>query len=219
MFEFLKKSSRFQNKALTKEQIATLLHFCYCNANDLFEEATLLRENKKYARAFFLCALAFEELAKMPIAMNGLILPPNDTMAWKGFWKSFNSHSFKQGAARAYGQGMLKAINKERWSKYYAGHVPANIPLNELKLASMYVDCYDGVALRPKKIFTQDAGAVSSFFDIVKKRLDAWAEIHSTINKSIIFVKTCVEQDLKIDVDGRDYREIIIEQFQKRAGK
>jgi AbiV family abortive infection protein len=219
MFEFLKKSSKIQNKALTKEQLATLLHFCYCNASDLYEEATLLRENKKYARAFFLCALALEELAKLPIAMNALVLPPDDTLAWKGFWKTFNSHARKQEAARTYGQGMLKAHNKERWSKYYATQIPEGLPLHELKLAGMYVDCYDGVPLRPNKIFTQDAGSVSSLFEVVKKRLDAWAEIHSTIDKSIEFVKSAVKSSLKIKINDQDYKEVIIDEFRKRAGK
>jgi len=219
MFEFLKKSSKIQSKPLTKEQIATLLHFCYCNARDLYDEATLLKDNKKYARAFFLCALALEELAKLPITMNALVLPPDDTVAWKGFWKTFNSHARKQEAARTYGQGILKTLNKERWSKYYANRIPAGLPLHELKLAGMYVDCYDGVAVRPNKIFTQDVGAVSSLFEVVKRRLDAWAEIHSAIDKSIEFVKSAVKSDLKIKINDQDYKEIIIDEFQKRAGK
>src|SRR4029077_16818911 len=85
--DLLSKSSKRQSLPLTKEQVPALLHRYYCNARDLYDEASLLRDHKKYARAFFLCTMAFEELAKIPIALNALFLRPEDTRAWKGFWK------------------------------------------------------------------------------------------------------------------------------------
>jgi AbiV family abortive infection protein len=215
MFDFLKKSSIKQNKALTTEQVATLLHFCYCNAKDLYEEADLLRKNGKYARAFFLCTLALEELAKIPLGLNALFLPPEDLQAWKGFWRAFNSHKIKLGSARVYGQGLLKILAKERWSSFYKKTIPEGLPLDELKLASMYVDCYDGVAARPNKMFTQDKGSVSSIFEIVKNRLAAFEEIHSTIDKSIRFVKASLKIPIKID--GHDVRDLIIAEYRKRS--
>src|ERR1035441_4582838 len=37
--DFLAKSSNKQKLPLGKEQVAVLLHFCFCNARDLFDEA------------------------------------------------------------------------------------------------------------------------------------------------------------------------------------
>ena len=58
---FLNKSSLKQKQPLKKEQVATLMHFCYSNAKDLFEEATILKKSEKYARALALCVLSLEE--------------------------------------------------------------------------------------------------------------------------------------------------------------
>jgi len=217
--EFLSKSSSMHKKPLTKEQVPTLMHFCYCNATELYEEASILKEKGKYARAFFLCAVAFEELAKIPIALNALFLPSTDVAAWRGFWRAFNSHGFKQGAANVYGQRILKTADKERWSRYYAKKVPINIPLNALKLASMYVDCYDGVAVRPNKLFAHDSRDVSSLFEIVKSRLDAWAGIHSTIDKSINVVRRSLELAKRMNFNGRPVADVIAEVFRKPGKK
>ncbi len=213
MLDFLKTSSVKQKRPLTKEQVATLLHFCYCNAKDLYEEAELLRSNKKCARAFFLCTLALEELAKIPLSLNALFLPPEDSKAWTGFWKTFNSHKLKLDSARSYGQGLLKILDKNSWSKFYKRTVPKGLPLNELKLASMYVDCYDGVPARPNKIFIQDEGSVSSIFEIVTNRLAAFEEIHSTIDKSIRFVKAFTK--VSITINGKDAKDLIAEEYRK----
>ena len=53
---------------LTNEQIATGMHFCYSNATDLLEDAKILLKNGKIARAFGLCVLCLEELAKISVA-------------------------------------------------------------------------------------------------------------------------------------------------------
>ena len=163
---FLSKSSLKQKKSLNKEQVATLMHFSYCNAKDLLDEATLLRQNDKYARAFTLCVLALEELAKMPIALNALFFKPNDKTAWDGFWNTLNSHSYKQNAAKEYGKYIpMKIADPKRWEAFYKKQIPSELPLNELKLASIYVDCYDGTALRPNKVFTDDKGILPIIFD------------------------------------------------------
>ena len=192
-----------------------MLHFCWCNARDLYEEATILKEHKKYARSFFLCVLALEELAKIPIATNALYLSKTDLQAWKGFWKTFNSHSSKQNAARIYGQGILKKIDGERWSRFYKKQIPIKLPLNQLKLASMYVDCYDGIPLRPNKIFGTEKGSLSSIFEVLKDRLDGSGDLHSTIEKSINFARTTVAFSVKND--GLDAKEVIATEFRKRS--
>lgn len=213
MFEVLMKSSSKLNNPITKEQVATLIHFCWCNARDLHDEAGLLKEHEKYARAFFLCVLALEELIKIPIATNALFLSETDAQAWKGFWKMFNSHTAKQTAARQYGQGFIKIFDEERWIKFYKRQIPPGLPLNQLKLASMYVDCYDGIPLRPNKIFGKESGSLSSIFELVKDRIDAYSDLHSTIDKSIDFVKSVVA--VPIEINGVDAKELIAGQFRK----
>jgi AbiV family abortive infection protein len=194
MLDLFKKSSHRHSFPLSKEQIPALLHRYYSNGVELYEDAALLRANKRYARSVFLCLAAFEELAKIPLAFNALFLPRENTTAWKGFWKTLNSHSHKQRAAMVYGSSIMKQINLERWQKFYAKGLPENLPLNlnELKQASLYVDCYGGIPLQPDKIFAADGPLISTLFEVVKNRLDAYGEIHSTIDKSIAAVRAAL---------------------------
>ena len=55
MLDLLKESSHRRSLSLSKEQIPALLHRYYCNGVELYEDAALLRANKRYARAVFLC--------------------------------------------------------------------------------------------------------------------------------------------------------------------
>lgn len=167
--DFLAQSSKKQKPSLDKGQVALLLHFCFCNAHDVFDEARLLQRHKKYARAFYLYTAALEELSKIPIALNALFLPPKDTKAWGGFWKIFNSHAHKQGVARLYGQRFIKTLDKKRYDRFYKEHIPRGLPLNEMKLASLYVDCYDGHPLRPAKLFGA-RGSVTPIHNISGKQ-------------------------------------------------
>jgi AbiV family abortive infection protein len=208
----LAKSSKKQKPPLGKEQVAVLLHFCFCNARDLFEEARLLRQHKKYARAFYLYTAALEELSKIPIALNGLFLLPTDTKAWEGFWKVFNSHTHKQGVAGLYGQRFIKLLDKTRYDQFYQERVPHGLPLNEMKLASLYVDCYDGHPLRPNKLFGP-TGSVTSIHNIVEARIKSFAGLHSSIDKSIRFVEEALKHSIQID--GKDAALVIAEHFRK----
>jgi AbiV family abortive infection protein len=210
--DFLAKSSNKQKLPLGKEQVAVLLHFCFCNARDLFDEARLLQRHKKYARAFYLYATALEELSKIPIALNGLFLPPDDTKAWKGFWKVFNSHTYKQGVARLYGQRFIKMLDKKRYDQFYKERIPRGLPLNEMKLASLYVDCYDGHPLRPNKLFGA-TGSVTSIYNIVENRIKSFTDLHSTIDKSIRFVEEALKHSIQID--GKDAAQVFAEHFRK----
>jgi AbiV family abortive infection protein len=200
MLDLLKKSSHRHSFPLNQEQIPALLHRYYCNGVELYEDAALLRANKRYARAVFLCLAAFEELAKIPLALNAIYLPHENTKAWKRFWKTLNSHSHKQRAAMVYGSSIMRQINLERWQNFYAKGLSENLPLNELKLASLYVDCYGGIPLQPERIFAADGPLISTIFEVVKNRLDAYGEIHSTIDKSIAFVREALHISLPPDM-------------------
>src|SRR5258708_22255785 len=156
----------------------------------------------------------------MPIVINGLFFSPDDTRAWEGFWVTFRSHVLKQSAARAYGRDILKNFNKPRWEKFYKEEIPEDLPLNDMKLASMYVDFYDGAPTRPNKIFIGDQGAVTSLFRIVKGRLDSYGEFHSTIDKSIDFVMAALNSPIKnSSIGGRSIQDLEVEQFRSRARK
>ena len=208
--------AKIKTTPLSKEQVAVTLHFCFCNAKDLYEEAQLLIDNQKYARAFFLCAVALEEIAKIPMGFNAIFLPKDDPVAWAGFWKAFYSHTLKQRAIKSYGQGLLKVLNKNRWAKYYKKQMPRNLPFNEMKLASLYVDCFDGYARRPNKLFTTK-NSVVSIVEVVKDRLEGFGNNYSTIDKSISFVRR--KGEIQMEIDGVDAKKMVVDHFRNLAKK
>jgi AbiV family abortive infection protein len=214
MSDIFKNSSKKQAPALAKEQVAVLLNFCYCNARDLFEEAEILRRHQKYARAFYLCAVSLEELAKIPIALNALFIPEDDKRAWQGFWNTFNSHLLKQKAVKQYGQTILKEITKDRWDKFYRNQIPEGLPLNEMKMASLYVDCFGGVAARPNEMFKGEESVIS-IFRVTTDRLSAFEELHSTFDGSIRFVEATMKSSIK--VGSQHMKDLIVDYFRGRG--
>src|SRR5215475_6775598 len=48
----------------------------------------------------------------------------------------------------------------------YGDRIPEGPMLNEAKLASVYVDCHDGVTLRSNKVFTQDQVVARGFLTL-----------------------------------------------------
>lgn len=83
-----------------------------------------------------------------------------------------------------------------------------------MKLASLYVDCYDGHPLRPAKLFGAK-GSVASIAKIVAARIKSFATLHSTIDKSIRFVEESLKHS--IQVDGKDLKQVVIDNFRQRA--
>jgi len=205
MVKLLNKTSKKQNKPITKEQVAVLMHFCFCNALDLYEEAELLKKNRKFARAFYLCIVALEELAKIPLALNAIFIPRSGQEAWINFWKIFNSHTRKQNAIRQYGQTFLTR------DKFYRERIPEKLALNDWKLRSLYVDCWNGHPHRPNKIFKKNSGLISFVFSITKDRLKGLARLHSTLNGSIRVVR--MFEEIPVKINGKDVKEVITSHF------
>ncbi|MEO6965121.1 MAG: AbiV family abortive infection protein [Acidobacteriaceae bacterium] len=97
-------------RPLDDNQIAMAVHLCFKNAEKLEINATLLEENGSEERAVALLVLALEELAKIPLVFEAVRFAPEQTKAWRWFWRAFRNHSYKQGVWSHYGK-MLKEAN------------------------------------------------------------------------------------------------------------
>jgi hypothetical protein len=78
------------------------------------------------------------------------------------------------------------------------------------------VDCFDGSAMRPNMIFGKK-GSIESIFEIAKNRIRAFEELHSTIDRSIRFVKVAINSSVKMD--DRDLKDFIVERFREVGHK
>src|SRR5439155_26250469 len=138
-----------------KELLAELVRgaeVCFANAEQLFQEASLLREHKHFSRSIFLHQIAMEECAKVDMigaAATGLTLGhPVDLEALE---KAFRDHKTKN-FSNAY---MAKASEAEMAAREANDSKAVSAAFNEsqreihgflntTKNASMYVNLKDG---------------------------------------------------------------------------
>ncbi len=178
-------------RALTKEQVAIFMHFCFCNAKDLCDDAEILRKSGKFARAIGLSILALEELAKIPLIFNALVIPKGDSSTWKEFWLGLRSHDLKQSVWKVYGNLFLQNIKGR-----YRYRIPANTSLEDLKWRAFYVDCVMGYALRPAKLFSSEKPILASINRILEERVRNFGEMHSTFANSIKVVDQATNAEI-----------------------
>jgi AbiV family abortive infection protein len=171
---------------LSKDKIATGMHFCYYNAEELFQEAEILLRNKKMARGFGLLVLSLEELAKIVFLSNGIFIKEKDDAAWKKFWKLFSSHKLKQNIWLLYGKKRFVGTERE---KYYRHSYSNNLPsLEKMKQLSFYVDYINGDPMIPSILLGHLKGLIGLVLKMVEDRLEAFRPLHSTLGKSRKFV-------------------------------
>jgi len=172
------------------------------NARDLFFDAKLLLENRRYARAFSLCVLSLEELAKIPILANGVHLKKDDKERWKSFWASLRKHEVKQGVWQYYGRLLL---SKTERAKYYESKFPKDFPLDKLKQRGFYVDFIGKEPMIPNILFLHCKTVRDAAFKIAEDRLRAFYPLHSKIEYSEELVKFAS----KTKIDGMSKEEFI----------
>ncbi|GIN91105.1 hypothetical protein J22TS1_21560 [Siminovitchia terrae] len=132
----------------------------YENATELVEEAKLLFDNNKYARAYFLAQIAYEELAKLPIILHEAIRSHlKEKQDWKKFYKRLNSHSAKNTLNVVFSQ--FPYLDIEEVEKNAEN-------LNTLKNASLYSDLNETNYVKPSELVTKESalariGTVESF--------------------------------------------------------
>lgn len=183
MKNFLKK---IEGKALGDDQIALGMHLCFCNAQELLEEAELLEKNGKYARAFSFAILSLEELAKVPMLANTLLYSKSAQIKWKSFWTSFTTHADKQLIWSMYG-GFLKKVGITICEdKYPSGLQPL---LEKFKQLGFYVNFFDNEFVKPNDFAKDNPEWIKWIFEITRKRINDFSRLHSSLDDSKRVVK------------------------------
>lgn len=81
-------------RRLTYNEIERLAEMALTNARELLEEAVLLHEAGRFARATALAIIVLEELGKRTTLWRAVNFGANDT-EWKLFWRRFRDHATK----------------------------------------------------------------------------------------------------------------------------
>ena len=184
MKNFLKK---FKGKPLNDEKAAIGMHYCFLNAKDLYEDAKLLKKNKRYSRAFSLLILSLEELAKIPILLNTIFYSKDDDKKWNAFWKSFNTHSDKQIMWSFYGEYLEKYFNNYSFEDRYP---PGLQPLLEKgKQLCFYVNFFENDFIKPDDFAKDNIEWLNWIIEFTEKRIKSFSSFHSSLNRSRVVVK------------------------------
>lgn len=184
MKNFLKK---FKGKPLNDEKAAIGMHYCFLNAKDLYEDARLLKKNKRYSRAFSLLILSLEELSKIPILLNTIFYSKDDDKKWNAFWKSFNTHSHKQIVWSSYGKILEKYFNIYSFENRYP---PGLQPLLEKgKQLCFYVNFFENDFIKPADFAKDNIEWLNWIIEFTEKRIKSFSGPHSSLNRSQLVVK------------------------------
>ncbi len=149
---------------------------CFANAEQLFQEASLLREHKHFCRSIFLHQIAMEECAKVdmiggaataltlghPVDLNALEKGFRDHKA-KNFTNAYMAKASEAEVAAREANDNKAAIEAfENSQRQIHGY------LNTAKNASMYVDIKDGKFVAPEDVVTEELAlqiaAISYYF-------------------------------------------------------
>lgn len=137
---------------MKKELLIEFRKNCYKNARALYSEAKILFDNKKWARAFFLCIIAFEELGKFFFVDIAIILTLGDEkINKKKFLKFICSHKEKTKYLMQM-EGLICSIYREidvtDDDKIYTLHSKI---MDKAKQQSLYSEIFDNKVSLPIK--------------------------------------------------------------------
>ena len=144
---------------LNKSILVNCVEKCLQNARELFEEAELLKDNKKYPRAYTLYHLCNEEIGKVFIIFQYLIQNDYSEEKVKKFYSEFTNHKPKIKTSRNILTIMLLLIQKEISEDDYNNlsyTKEAIDKLNNFKNLSLYSFIKNKSAFKPSDIFGLD---------------------------------------------------------------
>ncbi|MFJ6411914.1 AbiV family abortive infection protein [Terribacillus saccharophilus] len=123
----------------------------YENAKELIEEAEILYESKKYARAYFLAQIAYEEIAKLPIIFQEASRAYfKETHDWKVFYMRLRNHLSKN-------KMNLASETFYGFSKAKLSDIENRIEMmNRLKNGSLYSDLDGKQFIKPSDVFKKE---------------------------------------------------------------
>ena len=167
---------------LTDEQIATALHLCLKNSDKLSQEAAILEASGSKERAIALMVLSLEELAKIPIIFEALRIPPENTSAWRRFWRSWRSHSAKQAIWSVYGKLLIEGQDKDAGA--FSDRYPPGTNIDAVKQHGLYVSFTDGAFQSPEEFAHLNDDVLPWLRGLLTGRLEAFRALHGDIKDS-----------------------------------
>lgn len=161
---------------LSLDQIAVAVSKTVDNARELVEEAEILLNHQRFARAYTLAHLAIEEMAKPAFLIDAAMQVLNgESIGWSDL-RSMRNHIRKIEAGILWSyfddfiKGELRAGDRLKES---AGRVSL---YNSMKNWSLYAGCMDGEFVQPSEVISEDTAR--SLVRIARHRIDGLVEMN-----------------------------------------
>lgn len=143
------------------------------NARELYEEAQILKNHKKYARAWALCQLSSEEIGKVFVILNCLVTNDYSDEKQKSFLQEYTSHKIKINKSNnimiliqwLFNKGN---IDKEVFTQLKYENDKIDF-LNDMKNNSLYSFIDGSSAIKPSQII--DKEFVKKIYEEVKLKI------------------------------------------------
>ena len=190
---------RTQHVPLTLDGVAAGITTTYRNARHLLDDARLLAENDRTARATALTILALEELSKIPDFHDGARKAAAGSASaeqeWKEFWGSYTRHGAKLKRILSYGELIREGYKSGDYFNPtpYKHQLPESMGacLNLLKQRCLYVDHFGGdfISLdeadeRNAAFFPGLAAIVDLLFAVAEERADSYRAWHLNVART-----------------------------------
>ena len=187
--------------SLTLEQLILARNKIMKNAKELYEDATILYENGRFARAYFLLGIANEELGKYLLVTSATVDLVAGNIDWKRFWKAIRAHKEKAGIVE-YTENMLMYTEEDCFSPL---EIKETVSIfDELKMASLYSDMFENNFFLPDEIVQKSLA--ESYQKLTKSRINLIESINISDETIRNFKKEAV----------LEYRKMIKNAFEKR---
>jgi AbiV family abortive infection protein len=154
---------------LTRTDLFEAIHKSLANARDLIEEAEILAQNKKIARAYTLFQLSIEEVGKASLTFN-FVLKGNIENATeiKEFDRSFCSHTSKtklsQGIDFMFALMSEKTPTTKKLLENFIEQMDKVDISNDNKNYSLYTSLIDNKFYKPSEIITEEQLSNIAFY-------------------------------------------------------
>jgi len=144
----------------TKELLLEVVSKAVVNAGQLVDEAKILKEHQKFARAFTLYQLSIEEIGKASMAFSFLLFGNlGDDEEQKLFSKEFRDHKTKTKRATGIDLSIARTIDNREVSKTLILNVVKQYgevdKINNYKNYSLYTSLIDGAVCLPSEFINQ----------------------------------------------------------------
>lgn len=161
-----------KTEELTDKQIEAACEAAFKNAEDLLDEADILRSRDKCARAYFLAHIACEELGKLPILTTAAMSRRRGSeVNWKKIDEFLRSHRRKIQRV-LFVDALMSQRNLRDGTELYQEDLDRLPTYLDVKNASLYSFELDGEFKRPQEVLP--CALFDSFKELARRRLKAF---------------------------------------------